>query len=40
MRSFMLAALVPAALTLATPAAFAQQRPLQTEDPEVVGAGR
>ncbi len=36
----MLAALVPAALTLATPAAFAQQRPLQTEDPEVIGAGR
>lgn len=40
MRSFVRAALVLAALTVAAPAALAQQRPLQTEDPEVIGAGR
>jgi hypothetical protein len=40
MRPFVRAALVLAALAVAAPAAFAQQRPLQTEDPEVIGAGR
>lgn len=34
------AALVLAAILLAAPAAWAQQRPLVTEDPETVGAGR
>lgn len=38
--SFVRAALVLAALAVAAPAALAQQRPLQTEDPEVIGAGR
>lgn len=40
MRPFVRAALVLAALAVAAPPAFAQQRPLQTEDPEVIGAGR
>jgi len=37
---FVRTALVLAVLIVAAPAAFAQQRPLQTEDPEVIGAGR
>lgn len=40
MRPFVRAVVAVAALTVAAPAAFAQQRPLQTEDPEVIGAGR
>lgn len=40
MRPIVRAALVLAVLIVAAPAAFAQQRPLQTEDPEVIGAGR
>jgi hypothetical protein len=39
-RAFIAAAAALAAIVLAAPAAFAQQRPLQTEDPEVIGAGR
>ena len=39
-RSCLRAALVCAALTVSATAAFTQQRPLQTEDPEVIGAGR
>ena len=34
------AILLLAALSASAPAAFAQQRPLETEDPEVIGAGR
>ena len=32
--------MIAAAIVMAAPSAFAQQRPLQTEDPEVIGAGR
>ena len=39
-RAFAQAALLLVALLTAAPSAFAQQRPLSTEDPEVVGAGR
>src|SRR3989338_8912011 len=40
MRSCVQAAVIAAAIVMAAPSAFAQQRPLQTEDPEVIGAGR
>lgn len=39
-RPLTFAAILGAALIVAVPAAVAQQRPLQTEDPEVIGAGR
>ena len=40
MRTTFIAVLITLTLTLSATAAFAQQRPLVTEDPETVGAGR